>query len=255
MAKTLFIIKTYKKTFLRYPSNVFFKLVELPFQMFIYIFLWHYIFGGNLNNFSYMICYYLMTGLLSLSYPFIHIAGNIEKDIFEGVIANHLVRPFNYIQPILGKFLAWISLYSIIFVPSLLFVIVYYSSTATQIICFIIQCIVGLFVEFMTWYTIGLLALYTSKIRGILRIVAAIRVILSGSLIPLAYMPHSIHLIADFLPFKYYIFSPVNTLLTTISIQSFLIELVCGMLWIIFFIIASSVMWKNAVSRLEANIS
>lgn len=254
-AKTLFIIKAYIKTYLRYPANLFFKLVELPFQMFIYIFLWYFIFPDDAGNLSYMICYYLMTGLLSLAYPFIHIAGDIEQDVFEGAIMNCIVRPYNYIQPILGKYLAWTSLYSIVYIPSIIFVAFYHHCSAAQIIFFVVQSVIGLFVEFMMWYTIGLCALYTPKIRGVLRIIAAIKVILSGSLIPLTYMPQFVRTATDFLPFKYYIFVPVNTLLTEVSAKSILIDALSGLTWILIFILASSLIWNNALVRLEANNS
>src|SRR5574344_1335868 len=93
MAKYGLLIKTYIKMYLQYPMGLFLKIIYLPIQMLMYIFLWKMISQYSDINLKYMVCYYLFSILLGYAFPFVHIASDIQNDVFDGRILNSLIRP------------------------------------------------------------------------------------------------------------------------------------------------------------------
>ena len=59
MDKYKVLIKIYLKIYWEYPINLFLKLVYLPVQMLMYIFLWKALLQYHGAELSYYICYYL----------------------------------------------------------------------------------------------------------------------------------------------------------------------------------------------------
>lgn len=255
MVKYIFLIKTYIKMYKSYPVAVFFKLIELPVQMFMYIFLWFYISKSSDIDVNYMIFYYLVTGLLSLAYPFLSIAVDIEKDVLEGGIANCLVRPYHYIMPLLTKYISWMCIYSVVYIPTLILIYFCYKISFAQVLMFIIFSLLGMFIEFMFWFFIGLFSLFFEKVRGLIRIIAAFKIILSGGLIPLSLMPTIMQKISNFVPFKYYIYVPVNSLLTKLDLATFVSTLCIALLWLLSLSFLSFLTWKKGINQMQTNMS
>lgn len=255
MDKLFFLIHTYIKMYKAYPAGVFMKLIGLPAQMLMYIFLWIYIGRNNPLDINYMIMYYLITGLLGFAYSFHYISVDIERDIMEGGFANCLVRPYHYIIPLISKYIAWMCIYSIVYVPVLVLVYFMNGVGITRMLLFIVFCILGMFVEFMTWFFIGIFALYIERITGIIRIVIAIRSIISGALIPLSYMPEVIQKISDFAPFQYYMYVPVQVLIGNVSSEQIGFYLMMSICWIGILSVLSYMLWSIGMTRVQANIS
>lgn len=255
VVKYIILIKIYVNEYKVHLASIFFKLAQLPIQMIMYLFLWAFISRTSEVDYDYMIFYYLMTGLLGLAYPFLHISMEIQKDVLEGGISNALVRPYPYIMPYLCKYLAWMCIYSLVYIPVLIIILIFRDISALNIIFFALESFVGMFVEFMTWFSIGLIALYIERIRGVVRIIAALKAIVSGSLIPLYIMPDGLEKFAALFPFKYYIYVPVNNLLNGIGISGNLYSLSIGIMWIFLLSIIASILWKQGKKRIQINVS
>ncbi|MEG0793509.1 MAG: ABC-2 family transporter protein [Lachnospiraceae bacterium] len=250
---TLYI--SYLKEYLRYPVTVFFKLIELPIQMLLYLFLWKYIAREAAFDLEYMIFYYFITGLLGLAYPFVHIAADIEEDILEGTIFNYLVRPYHYILPKLSKYMASMSIYAIIFIPSILLIWMSKKTSADAIFLFVICWLVGTLVEFFTWYTIGLLAMSQERIRGFIRIIAAFKSIVSGSLFPLALMPVLARKVFMLMPFQCYIYAPANILLEGYSVAEAGLVILKSVIWLVLLIALSQGLYSRGLSKLKGSMA
>ncbi len=113
------------KMYRKYPMELFLKLVYLPVQMLMYIFLWKALLKYSGVQLSYMVCYYLFVVLLVYAFPFMHIATDIQKDVEQGIMANFLVRPVQYVVPVISRFVAWMVCYLVILVPAVLFTVIY----------------------------------------------------------------------------------------------------------------------------------
>ena len=255
MDRALFLIKSYIKMYRVYPGAVFMRLIGLPAQMLMYVFLWTFIGKTNPIDIKYMITYYLITGVLSMAYPYHYVAVDMEKEVMEGMFANFLVRPHGYIVPKISKFVAWEVIYAIVYLPVLAFAVIYNRCNMVQVLCFVLFSILGMFVEFMTWYTIGHLALFFEHIKGMIRILLAIRAIISGALIPLSYMPDVFQHISDYMPFQCYIYVPTQMLLgenMTEQCGKYFVIYVC---WTIVLALFSKLLWKIGCTKVQSNMA
>lgn len=254
-AKYLFLTKTYLKSYLRYPMNIFVKLIYLPVQMLMYVFLWLNISRGSDVDYKYLICYYLITALLGYAYPFRHVAVDIQTDVLDGGVANYLVRPVAYIVPAISKYCAWMCVYSVVFIPAVVFTALYRAVSIRQLLCFVLLAVLGMLVQFFLWYAIGLTSFFTEKITGIMLLISALSAFASGSIIPLFYFGQGVESITRFLPFRYYIYVPVNALLGTPSVPELLTDIAGSVCWILVLVFASGLMWSRGVRKLQMNIS
>ena len=127
------------------------------------------------------------------------------------------------------------SLYSIVYIPVLLYLYFFKQIRLLVIIFFVFSGFTGMLIEFMTWYMIGILSLYFEKIKGMIRIAAAVKVIVSGNLIPLHIMPQSMQKMTLFFPFRYNMYVPVNNLLQNVAIRQHIISFLYACLWLAFF--------------------
>lgn len=249
------LIKIYLKEYKLHKLTVFFKLIELPFQMLMYLFLWAFIARTSNVDYAYMVLYYLLTGLLSLSYPFLRISLDVQADIMEGGIANAMVRPYSYVMPYLCKYIAWMCIYSVVYLPIILYLLLVQRQSPIGVVFFVISSVLGMLIEFMTWFSIGLLALYFGKINGAIRIVAAMKAIVSGSLIPLYLMPKLLQDVTAIFPFQFFVYVPVNNLLNQVSMQEQIMSIGFAMLWLLFLSIAANWLWICGKKRIQIGIS
>lgn len=246
---------SYLKEYIRYPITVFFKLIELPIMMLLFLFLWKYLDNKTAFDWEYMIFYYFVTGLLGLAYPFVHLSANVEEDILEGAIFNYLVRPYHYILPKLSKYMAAMTVYSIIFIPSILLIWLNKKTSLQSILLFVACWLVGTLVEFFIWYTIGLLAMSQERIRGFIRIMAAFKSIVSGSLIPLAFMPETMRKIFELMPFQCYIYAPANVLLQGYSLTEAGMVFLKSVLWLCVLIGLSQYLYARGLGTLKGSMT
>ncbi|WP_024468988.1 ABC-2 family transporter protein [Treponema pedis] len=202
-----------------------------------------------------MISYYLITTLLINAYPFRHIALQIEEDVINGTIANYLIRPCDYSVYMFSKYLAWNLIYLIIFIPALIFVYFYNRIAMVNIIYFVFAVLLTKFIEFMTWYNIGLISLFIEKIKGIIITISAFMLFLSGNLIPLIFFPKWLENITLFFPFRIYIYFPASILLNKYDADYFLYNILQSLLWGFCFIVLSKLLWNSGMKKLETNIS
>ena len=255
MDKYKVLVGIYVKMYRKYPMELFLKLVYLPVQMLMYIFLWKTLLQYNGAELSYMICYYLFVILLGYAFPFVHIATDIQKDVEQGTIANFLVRPVQYVVPIISKFVAWMVCYSVIFVPAVLFTVIYRGISLQNFLSFLIYLILGTGIEFLIWYNLGLLALKLERIRGVLITFRAFKSLVSGALIPIAFFPQVLRTVTEFLPMKFYIYTPVNALLEGETMGELVGNMILALAWILMLAVIAALQWNCGLKKLQTNIS
>ncbi len=253
MVKYTVLIKTYINLYRKYPMGLFLKLVYLPLQMLMYMFLWLTISKNNSVDMQYMFFYYVYSILLSYAFPFLHISNDIQSDIIDGSIINILVRPVSYVTPIISRYIAWLLCYSVIFLPVLLLTILYVKVSVLNILMFLVLLALGSIVEFLIWYNVGLIALRIEKIRGLMITVNAVRGLASGALIPISILPDMFKCILNYLPFRFYIYTPIDALLSGLSTESFAINIVAAICWILVFLILQKIQWANGMRFLKIN--
>ena len=258
MVKWSKCISVYLKEYITYPANVFIKLIYVPIQMFIMYFLWQTLAEFQNLDFNYLINYYLLVYLILYSYPYLHISKDINEDIMTGSLSNILVRPISYIQPKISKFLAWMTLYSVVILIALIYIgisnsIGLLTTLHGRIGQFLLLMICGLLIEFSIWFMIGLLSFYIGKVRGFMILTGTLRSLLSGSLIPLALFPEWTDGIIKFSPFKFFLYVPVNFLLD-IKVN-FYSEISSAILCLIVLIISIKFIWWHGIKLYNNSMS
>ena len=255
MDKYRVLIGIYIKMYRKYPMELFLKLVYLPVQMLMYIFLWKTLLRYNDAELSYMVCYYLFVILLGYAFPFVHIATDIQKDVEQGTIANFLVRPVQYVIPVISKYAAWMFCYSVIFVPAVLFAIIYRGILLQNFLLFLIFLILGMVIEFLIWYNLGLLALKFERIRGVLIAFRAFKSLVSGAIIPISLFPQVLRIVTELLPMKFYIYTPIIVLLEEEAMGRIAGNMFLALAWIIILTEIAILQWRCGLKKLQTNIS
>ncbi len=253
MVKYKALTTIYIKQFYKYPIPLFIKLIYVPVEAFIYIFLWNYLGKSSSVDINYMIIYYILIGLIKSAYPFRHISINIQRDVMEGSISNVLVRPYPYILPEIERYTAWIFLYSFIFIPAIIFVIIVRNVSVYYAILFVLSFAIGNMIQFLVWYNVGLIALKIERIRGVLLGVSALMSFTSGSLVPLFLLPQWMEQVTYLFPFRYYMYFPLQTMLGEISMSDYMVSLALSFVWCVILWGLSAVQLRSGMSKLQAN--
>lgn len=196
-------------------------------------------------NSYYLLLIIINTTLIS------HIEEKIAKsDIRSGELVRYLTRPFPYllisffeelphrlIQGLYG-IAAYMLLSYFITIPPVVI-----SSASVLII------ILAYLLSFIIQATISLIAFWIIDMNGILNTLEVIRVVLSGMLIPLSFLPLWMSSIAYTLPFAYFIYFPAITLLgnTTSHMQLWIIFM--QVLWIAIFGCTYKLLWYFGIRK------
>lgn len=255
MDKFRVLVQMYMKVHRKYPMELFLKLIYLPVQMLMYGFLWKSLLKYNGLELRYMICYYLFSILLGYAFPFVHIATDIQEDVQQGMIMNYLVRPVHYVMPIIAKYVAWLLCYFVVLLPAFALTIYYYGISFHNFINFIIYLIMGIGIEFLIWFDLGLLSLKREKIRGIVITFHAFKSLVSGSLIPLSLFPQTLRTLTEILPMRFYIFTPINALLSEESTIILAKNMALSITWIAILAIVAVLEWNVGLKAIQTNIS
>ncbi|MCL2841002.1 MAG: ABC-2 family transporter protein [Defluviitaleaceae bacterium] len=253
MVNYYILMKLHAKNYLKFPMNIFLKLIYIPVQMFMYFLLWRTLIPDGASDFRFMLAYYLLVCLLTQAYPFVHIASGVMTDVMEGNIMSFMVRPVQYGMRALSKYSSWMMFYSIVFIPALIFVYIYMDLSLYRIALFIIFAVIGMLIEFICWYAVGLASLFMERIKGLVITVLSIRMFVSGIIIPLTFFPDNIRSIAYFFPFRFYIFVPVNLLLS--GWNNYWFDLALAIMWLVLLYLLSRMLWAFGVKRLGGAMS
>lgn len=253
MDKIFVCTKLYIKYFFAYPQNVYIKLIYVPLQLILTMFLWSTISQTSSVDFKEMTTYYLLVFSVIYAYPFLRSSRNVGDDIFNGNMSNYLVRPVSYLYVTFSKFAAWIIVYSIIFLPMMIFVHFFNDYSILRILQFLVLVGVGMVIEMFIWVIIGSFTFYIEQVYGIAIMLNAVKNLLSGSLIPLEYLPSYVQSIANLSPFKFLVYVPVNFLQD--NSLGFISTLGASLLCLVIVFVVQQVLWRQGVKSYQNNFS
>ena len=182
-------------------------------------------------------------------------ARELSRDIKDGNLSLHLLKPFNSnyyrLTTYLGKNLLPISsfiLFIIVantFIPNLL-------SPSQNFSLFIASTLLGGILNFYIMVIAGSIAFWVVSAYGIINFMSRLFAFLSGSLIPLAFFPEGIKRIMVYSPFTYIHYIPISIYLGNLSSseikKSFLIQII----YIFVFFVLSYLIWNKGLKRYDA---
>jgi ABC-2 type transport system permease protein len=110
----------------------------------------------------------------------------------------------------------------------------------------------GFGINFLLGATITSLAFWTTRVFSIGEFYIGFFVLFSGEFVPLQLMPPLIQRIADFLPFQFFIYFPVQIILGRVAPETMLWKFAYALLWLVFSYILFRVVWREGLKRFSS---
>ena len=182
----------------------------------------------------------------------------LATKIQDGTISGELLRP---VHPILTNTLvnniAFKALIFLAFLPvwlllCLLFQPDFSAVTLAQIVMAVPLIVTGFAINFLFGASITCLAFWTTRVHSLAEFYFAACILFAGQFIPLQLMPPVIQQIAGFLPFQYFIYLPVQTILGEIPPASLPGIYLTGLLWLAFAALLFRWVWRLGLKHYSA---
>lgn len=198
-----------------YSRNFIGQFLFFGLFLFVYSFLWRTVFKeGEIEGFDFvkMMWYFMFTESIMLAKYSFH--REMSQDIKTGDIAYHLNKPYSYMLFMYSKYLSS-SLTKM--VMNLLFgsLILFLALQNTPLnplntVLGIISSIMGLTINFVFFFLIGLSALWFEENTAFQFIYSKFLFTIGGLFIPIEFFPEWLKKISDILPFKYVLNAPAK---------------------------------------------
>lgn len=178
--------------------------------------------------------------------------------IQDGTLSNDLLRPVHpVLTNVLVNNLAFKALIFMVFLPIWLALLLLfrpdYGAVSPQTILLALPALaLGFSINFLLGATLTSIAFWTTRVYNILEFYFAVSLLFSGQFVPLTLMPPIIQRIADFLPFQYFIYFPVQIILGRISTSVYLEKLAYGFLLLVLAYLLFRWVWRAGVKRYSA---
>lgn len=246
-----------------YRANFTFFLIGEIFKCFVMFFLWKAVFessggetfmGFTMENMIVYVFISFLTGYLSFSDG----AFAVGEEIVDGSVSMRLIKPCSFDMCFLFQELGnKVINYSIMFVPIVLGVEIY-RYVATGSVCFNIGSFLLFFVSLQLAYFInfyfnvcyGFLAFFLKNLWGTNLIKEAIIGFLSGSTIPLAFMPDGLRIVLTYLPFSSLSYTPVMLYMGMYDVKQIVSSILLQVFWLGVFVVVSKLIWNSATKHL-----
>lgn len=248
---------------MEYRMNYLIGIISYIMPMVLQCFLWTAIYtDGNkpsMHGYSYyeMISYTLLSGMVSRMVA----AGfqyEMANDIKTGAMNKFLVQPVSYffyrIFCFIGQKCQHFSI-MIIFISGILVfqkTVLNMEFGMTEVFCFLTALILGTTMNFLIFYCLSMSAFWFFEATSFFGTFALISRISGGELVPVEFFGSTINNIFSFLPFKYTIFFPVSIINGRIDGGEITLGMTVQLVWIIFFIILSGVLWRRGIKKYVA---
>lgn len=120
----------------------------------------------------------------------------------------------------------------------------------TRFVLFMISISISYILSFYLNLIFGYLAFFLMNLWGFNILKESIIKFLSGSIIPLAFFPEIISKIFTYLPFASLTYTPVMIYMEKYNGSTLVFNLLLQVFWLVFFVVASQLMWKWAEKRI-----
>jgi ABC-2 type transport system permease protein len=178
--------------------------------------------------------------------------------IQDGTLAGELLKP---VHPILTNTLmnnlAFKALTFMVLIPvwlllCLLFRPDYSAVTPQSLLLGVPAVVLGFAISFLFGSTITCIAFWTTRVYSINEFYSALVVLFSGQFVPLTLMPATIQSIAQFLPFQFFTYFPIELILNKLAPEVILQNFILGAFWLVFAALVFQWSWRRGVKQFSA---
>ncbi len=246
-----------------YRAYFIFTILSNLFYMVIVYFLWKAIFSSvstetiNGMTFKQTFIYLALAGCLS-NVLMTWTEWGMSRDVKNGNIGLHLVRPLDYQVNVFSRSLGDIfTNFIIIFLPSFIVIFIIAGDElklGINLIFFVTAFAVAAIINLTFDFLIGLISFYTESIWGISTMKDTVVMLLAGAVIPLPFFPENIRRVIEFLPFQAVYNLPLKILIDkSYTIADYGIVILQQLLWLVILLIFSRICFKKASKVITIN--
>lgn len=249
-----------KKSFLRrsaYRFDLFMNILSTCLQIFIFWEIYKALYSGRSAVDGITMSMVTTNFILSmgLSAAFYTDDYFLPGHIWDGSISTELLRPISFKGRMLAENLgnAFFKLL-FCFIPALFISIfavgILLPANAQMFFFFILSALLGYGVLWTISFTVQMTSFWLINIWSLNTIKGVFINVLSGSMIPLWFMPEWMQGVLNFTPFSSIYFTPVQIYLGQLSYREILIRCLVQLLWIIFIYLIGNILWKKGQKKL-----
>lgn len=252
------------QTLLVYRMNFFGFIIGGLIYCFVMFYLWKAVFsangGGSFMGFSMadMVVYLFLSNTTSqLTHS--SVSNEIGEEIRDGSISMRLVKPVNtdlsYLFSELGSLmlkllillfpvLCGLEIYCFCITGSVMF-------NGLNLMFFLVSAFLAYMISFRVNLCFGFVAFYVKNLWGMNILKNSLIGFLSGSLIPLAFMPEGLRLCLEYMPFASMGYTPVMLYMGKYSPQEAAFRFGLQLFWLVVLYGISKLIWRGAIRRLS----
>lgn len=261
MLKTMLELgKMHLKEYTIYKSNFYLCTLNRLVEVVVYIFVWQAIYmqTGNAGGFTIeqMITYYILVVSLS-SIAMWGINEDMSHAIKSGKINKELLSPISYFKYYFGIFLGEIGFAIPVSIATFILCSIFWKVaipvSAINFVLFLLVIILILPIAFFIQMIIGTVGFYTNSIWGMQILRKAIISIFSGLIAPLTLFPEWFQKITNILPFKEFIYTPINIYLGRMPLNEIGFIILKLVAWIVILYLIAKIFFNHAVKNITVN--
>jgi ABC-2 type transport system permease protein len=245
---------------LQYRTATYFWMIGMLAEPIIYLVVWTRIadeHGGSINGVTtgefaaYYIVWTLVRNMNIVFTPF-----GWEERLREGELSAALLRPLHPLHDDLAAFAGWKPVVILMWLPVAAALWIAFEPvldpTLLEVVVFFFAIWGAYLIRTMFMSTLGMITFWTTRVSAIFEIFIAAELLLSGRLVPMEVMPDWVQDVADFLPFQWSFYFPIESLVGDLSNAELLAGLGMQLLWTLIGIGIFSLVWRHAIRRYTA---
>lgn len=254
--KTLEIIKMSIKLTLAYVASIWVRIVVGIVQISIFYYIWMAVYSEKTVIFGIdkgqIITYIILSRII-----YMQVSGDTSMSggiVSSGQIAVELLKPidlqlYSYIARI-GDFISFGTVISApVFIIAVMLFGISFPLTLSSGLLFVISVIIATTISFLIEFIAGLITYYIINAWGLMILRGAIISFFSGAMVPLNFFPQWLKNVADLLPFKDMVYTPISIYLGIASGYQALYAILFQFVWVLVLFIISRVFYNAAIKK------
>ena len=253
-------IKIYLSLFFQYRVSMVIWLIGLVITPIVSLSVWSTVAetnGGTIDGFTRgEFAAYFITIMVVNQLTYTWIMWEYDYLIRQGTLSPRLLRPYHPIHQDIAENIAYKLLTSFVMVPITILLILgfrpEFSITGRQLLLFIPALMMGYLIQFLSGWTVAIIAFWTNRVSAVNRIYFFGKLFLAGQIAPLALLPPSLETAATFSPYRWMIAFPSELLLGWESGAMVWQGLLAQFFWVVVLVFVSQIVWRAGIKKYSA---
>lgn len=261
MLETLFALaKVRFKRYSIYKSNFYLWTLNRIIEIIVYIFVWQAIYNqtGNAGGYTIesMVTYYILVISIKAIVTW-GINESIAHSIRKGHLSKELLSPISYFKYCFGLYIGEIMFALPISIATFIICLIFWGvqlpTSIINFLLFLFIIILILPISFFIQMIVGTIGFYTNSIWGMQILRQSIIAIFSGLIAPLTLFPEWFQKIANVLPFKEFIYTPINIYLGNVPLNEIGFIILKLIAWSLILYVTAKIFFNYSVKKITIN--